>query len=120
MHPPVSDEVRYKLLAYLDQRPNASQREVAAQLGVSVGKVNYCLRALVEKGWIKIRRFSRSEKKLSYAYILTPKGIEEKVAVTYRFLKRKMAEYDEVSAEIERLHGELRRIGETDVQSSKD
>jgi MarR family transcriptional regulator, temperature-dependent positive regulator of motility len=120
MSPPISDEVRYKLLAYLDERPNASQREAAACLGVSLGKVNYCLKALVERGWVKIGRFSKSSRKMSYAYVLTPKGIEEKIAVTYRFLKRKMIEYDALSVEIERLHGELRRIGQPDVTSSKD
>ncbi len=108
---PVSDEVRYKLLVYLHERPNASQREIAKDLGVSLGKVNYCLKALVEKGWIKIGRFSRSRRKMSYAYILTRKGIREKAEVTYRFLRRKIAEYEALSVEIARLENELPRPG---------
>lgn len=119
MHPPISDEVRYRILAYLDESPTASQRQVAAHLGVSVGKANYCVRALVEKGWIKIRRFSRSKEKSAYAYILTPKGIEEKVQLTYLFLKLKMAEYDAIAAEIERLRVQLRRIGQLDRHPRK-
>jgi len=117
---PISDELRYRLLAYFDERPNATQREVARYLGMSLGKVNYCLKALVHKGWVKIVRFSKSEKKMAYTYVLTRTGIEEKVAVTYRFLTRKMAEYDALSIEIERLHGELRRIGGPDVEPSTD
>lgn len=109
--PAISDEIRYKLLAYLAERPDASQRELAAHLGISLGKVNYCLKALIEKGLVKIGRFSRNQHKAAYAYILTPRGIQEKVEVTYRFLKRMMAEHDALTQEIERLHGELNRIG---------
>ena len=76
----VTDEVRYRLLRYLEEHPQASQRELALHLGVSVGKINYCLRALIEKGLVKMRNFRGSEKKLPYAYILTPKGIDEKVS----------------------------------------
>ena len=99
----LTDEVRYRLLLYLEQHPEASQRELARELGVSVGKINYCMRALVERGWVKMRNFRKSTHKLSYAYILTPKGIEEKVRVTSSFLRRKIAEYEALSAEIERL-----------------
>ena len=111
MTPPISDEVQYKLLAYFEANPHASQREIAAHLGVSLGKANYCLKALAAKGWVKIGRFGRSRNKLAYAYILTPKGIDEKLRVTYRFLRRKIAEYDAVRVEIELLRSELRRIG---------
>ena len=104
----VSDEIRYRLLSYLQGHPEASQRELAAALGVSVGKVNYCVRALVEKGWVKMRNFRKSKTKLAYVYILTPKGLEEKLNVTSRFLTRKMAEYDSIANEIKRLMAELR------------
>jgi len=114
MTQPVPDEIRYRLLRYLDQHPEASQRELARELGVSVGKVNYCLRALIEKGWVKMRNFKRAANKFSYAYILTPKGIEEKVSVTARFLRRKIAEYNALSAEIDRLTEE---VGEVDGAS---
>jgi MarR family transcriptional regulator, temperature-dependent positive regulator of motility len=104
---PITEEVRYRLLRYLDEHPHASQRELARELGVSVGKVNYCLRALIERGWVKMRNFRRSKSKLTYAYILTPKGLEEKVTVTSTFLRRKIAEYEMLSAEIERLSREI-------------
>jgi EPS-associated MarR family transcriptional regulator len=109
--PPISDETRYHLLTYLAQNPEASQRELAQKLGVSVGKVNYCLKALLEKGLLKISNFRNSKKKLAYAYILTPSGIEEKASVTIRFLRHKMAEYDALSKEIERLSQELQAVG---------
>ncbi|HMC23542.1 MAG TPA: MarR family EPS-associated transcriptional regulator [Thermoanaerobaculia bacterium] len=108
----MTDEVRYRLLRYLEQHPEASQRELAQHLGVSVGKINYCVKALIAKGLVKMRNFRGSRKKLTYAYILTPKGIEEKINVTYRFLRRKMEEYDSVSAEIERLNRELDESGD--------
>ena len=107
----ISDENRYRLLRYLEEHPDASQRELARHLDMSVGKVNYCLRALIEKGWLKMRNFRNSNNKLSYAYHLTPKGLEEKVNVTYAFLRRKMAEYDAAHAEIERLSRELGESG---------
>lgn len=107
MNHPVTDEVRYRLLRYLEEHPHASQRELARELGVSVGKLNYCLRALIEKGWVKMRNFRKSTNKLAYAYYLTPKGLEEKVSVTSAFLRRKIAEYETLSAEIERLNREL-------------
>jgi|ERR1051325_4633806 EPS-associated MarR family transcriptional regulator len=108
---PISDEIRYRLLRYLEDHPDASQRDLARHLDVSVGKVNYCLRALIEKGLLKVRNFSNAKKKLAYAYTLTPKGLEEKVAVTRAFLRRKIEEYDAAQAEIERLSRELRESG---------
>jgi EPS-associated MarR family transcriptional regulator len=107
----ITDEVRYRILRYLDEHPHASQRELARELGVSVGKANYCLRALIEKGWVKMRNFRRSPRKLSYAYILTPKGIEAKVSAASAFLRRKIAEYEKLSAEIDRLNRELATDG---------
>jgi EPS-associated MarR family transcriptional regulator len=104
---PITDEVRYRLLTFLNGNPKASQRELAQHLGVSVGKINYCLRALSEKGLLKIRNFRNSRNKRGYGYFLTPKGVDEKVSVTMRFLKQKIAEYDALSAEIERLGREL-------------
>lgn len=106
--PELTDETRYRLLRFLSEHPEASQRELAQELGVSVGKINYCLKALVNKGLLKIRNFRNSNNKLAYAYILTPHGIEEKADVTYRFLKRKIAEYDNLTKEIDRLTNEVR------------
>lgn len=108
MNPTVEDEMRYRLLRYFEQHPHASQRELARELGISVGKVNYCLRALIQRGWVKMRNFRDSTNKLAYTYTLTSKGIEERVSVASRFLRRKLAEYDALSQEIERLTQDLR------------
>jgi EPS-associated MarR family transcriptional regulator len=102
-----SDEVRYRILKYVSEHPNASQRDLAHELGVSLGKANYCLRALIEKGLLKARNFRNSEHKSAYAYVLTRKGMDEKISVTYAFLRRKMAEYDMLTEEIERLSAEV-------------
>jgi EPS-associated MarR family transcriptional regulator len=108
----LSPEARYRLLKYLTEHPDATQRELARELGISLGKANYCLKALMEKGWVKVRNFTNSKKKSAYVYILTPKGLEEKVNVTYDFLRRKVAEYDLLSQEIERLTDEVRQLNE--------
>ena len=107
MEHPITDEVRYKLLKYLDEHPSASQRELARELGVSLGKVNYCLRALMDKGLLKARNFKNNTNKVAYAYVLTPRGIEEKVNVTRSFLSRKIAEYDALHEEIAALRAEM-------------
>ncbi len=89
------------VLRKIKSKPNSSQREMAEELGFSLGKINYCLNALKNKGLIKIKNFSASKNKISYAYILTPKGIGEKAKLTINFMKRKMKEYDELKAELE-------------------
>lgn len=104
------DETRYRLLKYLEEHPTATQREVASALGVSIGKANYCLKALVEKGWIKVRNFRNSNHKAAYLYVLTPRGIEQKVEVTVAFLRRKRDEYGRLAEEIEALADEVRRL----------
>ena len=104
----LDDALRYKLLSLLQQDPNLSQRAIASSLGISLGKANYCLKALIAKGWVKVLEFSRDGNKRAYSYILTPKGIEEKARVTLRFLKRKMQEYEEIQEEIERLRKEVK------------
>ena len=91
----------------LEENPNTSQRELAKQLGVSLGGVNYCLKALIDIGWIKAGNFARNQDKRGYAYLLTPKGIAEKAALTARFLRSKMGMYEALKAEIEQLRSEL-------------
>lgn len=103
----LTHEVRYRLLKYLDEHPDATQRELARELGVSVGKINYCLRALVSRGWVKMRNFRNSKRKAAYLYLLTPKGMEEKLSVTAAFLRRKLEEYEVLSKEIEQLTSEV-------------
>lgn len=110
MSHPLSQEIRYRLLKYLADHPEASQRELARELGVSVGKVNYCLRALIEKGLVKVRNFRNNENKSAYVYLLTTRGVEEKMNVTFDFLKWKLEEYDLLSKEIERLTNEVREL----------
>jgi EPS-associated MarR family transcriptional regulator len=105
----LTDEVRFKLLKLLEANPKLSQREVARELGISLGKVNYCLKSLVEKGWLKATNFKNSKNKVAYMYFLTPRGIEEKAGVTARFLHRKMREYEELRTDIERIRRDISR-----------
>jgi EPS-associated MarR family transcriptional regulator len=106
----LTEEVRYKLLKLLEPNPHLSQREVARELGISVGKVNYCLKALAARGWIKATNFRNSQNKAAYMYLLTPRGIEEKSRVTARFLQIKVREYEALKAEIEQLRTEAERL----------
>ncbi len=112
----IDDEVRYKLLKLLHEEPHLSQRALSKHLGVSLGKVNYCVKALAERGLVKARNFKNSQNKSAYAYFLTPKGIEEKASVAVRFLKRKLDEHRELEAEIERLRREVAATGESDIE----
>ena len=101
------EETHLRVLRLLEGDPRLSQREVSESLGVSLGKVNFCLKALVDKGLIKVKSFRKSQNKLAYAYLLTPSGIAEKSALTTRFLQRKMAEYEHLQAEIAALQLEV-------------
>ena len=105
------DTTSYGLLKTLENNPSLSQRDLAKRLGVSLGKINFCLNALVEKGCLKVNNFRNSDNKLAYAYLLTPGGIEEKARMTVYFLKYKVQEYERLRAEIEELHREAARKG---------
>ena len=105
----LTDETRSKILRILEQDPAISQRDLARQLGVSLGKANYCLRALIEKGWIKANNFKNSNNKKAYTYLLTRRGIAEKARVTARFLEYKVAEFETLQREIEQLRREARK-----------
>jgi len=102
----LSDEMRYKLLRLLEANPRQSQREVARQLGISLGRVNFCMKALAEKGMVKATNFKNSSNKTMYMYLLTPRGFEEKARVTVRFLRRKLSEYEGLREEMDKLWGE--------------
>jgi MarR family transcriptional regulator, temperature-dependent positive regulator of motility len=104
------EDTHLRLLRLLETRPGLSQRDLARELGTSLGKVNYCLKALIDKGLVKVRNFKNSRKKLAYAYLLTPRGINSKATIANQFLKRKMAEYETLKLEIERLQ---REVGKT-------
>jgi EPS-associated MarR family transcriptional regulator len=105
----LTDEYRYRILKLLENNPDASQRDIARELGVSLGRVNFCLQALVEKGLVKANNFRNSTTKQTYLYLLTPKGMQEKARVTVRFLKSKLAEYEAIKAELEELQRDATR-----------
>lgn len=97
------EDIHFQLLQLLQQNPTISQRALATELGISLGKVNYCLRALVDKGWVKVNNFRKSERKGAYLYQLTPQGIAQKAKLTVQFLRRKEAEHQRLMEEIEQL-----------------
>jgi EPS-associated MarR family transcriptional regulator len=99
----LQEDTHYRVLRLLEDNPDLTQREMAESLGVSTSGLNYCLKALIDKGWVKVQNFSQSKNKFGYVYVLTPLGISEKVVLTGRFLKRKMREYELLRAEIEEL-----------------
>ncbi|WP_126455652.1 MarR family EPS-associated transcriptional regulator [Sulfuriflexus mobilis] len=103
----MNEEISYRVIKLIEQNPEISQRQLAEELGVSLGKTNYCLKALIEKGHIKASNFKNSHNKLAYSYLLTPEGIKEKVRITASFLKRKLAEFDALQNEIETLKQEV-------------
>ena len=94
------DQDYLNVLRQIKKKPEASQRELADELGFSLGKINYCLNALKEKGLIKMKNFVNNPSKLNYAYVLTPKGISQKTKLTVNFMKRKLKEYEELKKEI--------------------
>jgi EPS-associated MarR family transcriptional regulator len=102
----VSLDDEFHIITTLEKTPTLSQRDLASVLGFSVGKVNYCLKALIDKGLIKAGRFAQNPKKLEYAYLLTPQGIASKAALTAHFLERKKAQYEALRAEIENLQAQ--------------
>ena len=102
----ISDELKYHLLKLLESDPNLSQRAISKEMGISLGKVNYCLHALIDKGTIKAKNFYKNRNKTAYTYYLTPKGLEEKGAITFRFLQSKISEYENLKTEIEEIRKE--------------
>lgn len=107
--PPLTDEMRYKLLRILEADPNISQRDLAKALNISLGKANYCMKALMEKGLVKAKNFRNNRNKVVYTYLLTPKGIEEKARVTIRFLRIKLDEHKNLLSEISDLRREVKK-----------
>ena len=116
----MNDETHYRLLKIIAANPQISQRELAYAMGVSLGKINYCLRAVIERGWIKAKNFTKSQNKRAYAYYLTPKGAAEKAKVTARFLKLKMDEYQDLNVQIEQLKQEVEEMGLAAAEKAKD
>ncbi|MDP6103372.1 MAG: MarR family EPS-associated transcriptional regulator [Gammaproteobacteria bacterium] len=96
-------DIHLDLLRKIEVNPECTQRELSKEMGVSLGKVNYCIKKLTEKGWIKLTNFTHNPNKVGYAYLLTPKGIDEKARLTISFLKRKITEYEILKKEINDL-----------------
>jgi EPS-associated MarR family transcriptional regulator len=103
----LDENTHYTLLKLLEDSPGMSQRDLAKKLGISLGKVNFCLKALVEKGSVKIDNFRKSDNKLGYAYLLTPHGIEQKARITVEFLQKKVREYERLKVEIDELRNSV-------------
>ena len=103
----MTEDTHYQVLKILEQNPQISQRELAKEMGVSLGKVNYCLKALVDKGLVKANNFKNSANKWAYFYVLTPRGMEAKARISVRFLQRKLEEYETLRAEIDQLQIEV-------------
>jgi EPS-associated MarR family transcriptional regulator len=103
----IQEDTHFRIMRILQENPDLTQRELAEKLGMSVGGLNYCLNALIDMGLVKMQNFSNSKDKFKYVYLLTPMGIAEKVALTSRFLQRKMTEYDALKVEIEALKAEV-------------
>ena len=110
----LDDDTRYRLLSLLQRNPELSQRELAQKIGISLGKTNYCLKALIDRGWIKIHNFRSSRNKSAYLYKLTPAGVAEKMHVTRRFLARKLQERELLAHEIEELMSEVQKEKQRD------
>jgi EPS-associated MarR family transcriptional regulator len=103
----LTDEAHLRILRLLAEHPDASQRRLAAALGISLGKANYCIQALLRKGWVKANNFASNRNKGVYRYLLTPQGLEAKARLTARFLKHKLAEYEALEREIAQLRAEV-------------
>lgn len=103
-------EIHLDLLRKLEEDPNLTQRQLSKEMGVSLGKINYCMQKLIEKGWIKLSSFSQNANKSNYKYLLTTKGIEQKTRMTFTFLKIKMNEYEMLKKEIKKLEEDAAKI----------
>ena len=109
--PNPNQEIHLKVLRHLEGHPDVTQRELAQHLGISLGKANYCLRALIDRGWIKANNFKNNKNKAAYAYLLTPSGIEQKALITLRFFRKKIREYEQLRQELEELEREVKNNG---------
>ncbi len=112
----IQEEARFQILRYVHENPAISQRELSVRLGVSLGAVNYCLKALLDRGLVKIQNFSNNPNKVGYSYFLTRTGITEKTLLTARFLKRKKFEYDALKKEIAELSIELEQSARVNTE----
>ena len=107
---PPERDLDLELLRQLEQKTDSNQRDLAQRLGVSVGKINYCLKAVIDRGWVKVNNFRRADNQLAYAYLLTPSGAHAKVQMTRAFLARKEQEFEQLQREIHALRDEVSEI----------
>lgn len=114
----LQEDTYFRVMRILQENPDLTQRELAEKLGISVGGLNYCLKALMEKGIVKMKNFANSKNKFGYVYVLTPTGLAEKTAIAHRFLQRKMDEYEALKAEIEALRSEVEKPGGDGTQKA--
>jgi EPS-associated MarR family transcriptional regulator len=114
----LQEDTYFRVMRILQENPDFTQRELADKLGMSVGGLNYCLKALMEKGLVKMKNFVNFKNKFGYVYVLTPVGMAEKAAITDRFLQREMAEYEALKAEIEALRSEVEMSGGEGAQKA--
>lgn len=112
----IQEDTYFRVMRILEENPDLTQRELAEKLGVSVGALNYCLKALTEKGWVKMQSFNQSKNKFGYVYLLTPRGILEKTSLTSAFLRRKLEEYEALKSEIESLKSEVSGVNGNEAQ----
>ena len=115
----LQEDTYFRVLRLLQDNPDMTQREIAQSLGLSTSGLNYCLKALIDKGWVKVHNFSQSKNKFGYIYVLTPQGIAEKLALTSRFLKRKLSEYDALRAEIDGLQAEVQTAAQPEAKAAE-
>ena len=115
----LQEDTYFRVLRLLQDNPDMTQREIAQSLGLSTSGLNYCLKALIDKGWVKVHNFSQSKNKFGYIYVLTPQGIAEKLALTSRFLKRKLSEYDALRTEIDGLQAEVQTSAQPEAKAAE-
>ena len=115
----LQEDTYFRVLRLLQDNPDMTQREIAQSLGLSTSGLNYCLKALIDKGWVKVHNFSQSKNKFGYIYVLTPQGMAEKLFLTNRFLKRKMSEYEALKAEIEGLQAEVQTSARPEAKAAE-
>jgi len=104
---PMNSDIHFKLLDILEKNQKLSQRLLSKELGISLGSINYCIRALVEKGQVKVHNFKKNSNKIGYVYLLTPQGISEKISMTKEFLRKRIKEYDQLQKEIRQLKNDI-------------
>jgi EPS-associated MarR family transcriptional regulator len=114
----LQEDTYFRVMRILQENPDLTQRELAEKLGISVGGLNYCLKALMERGLVKMKNFATSKNKFGYIYVITPSGMAKKAAITHMFLQRKMDEYDALKAEIEALRSEVEKPGGEGTQKA--